>query len=64
MLFAQGINKYYGNLQVLQGVDLTVAKGEIDIVACASYARQAGQRHIATRWHRPSDTARKKASCF
>jgi len=53
MLFAQGINKYYGNLQVLQGVDLTVAKGEIVAIMGASGAGKSTLLHVLATLDRP-----------
>jgi len=38
MIQAKGIVKYFGQLQVLKGVDLTVKKGEIVSIVGASGA--------------------------
>ena len=46
MIFAQGINKHYGNLQVLQDVDLTVEKGEVVAITGASGAGKSTLLHV------------------
>jgi lipoprotein-releasing system ATP-binding protein len=53
MLVAQGINKYYGNLQVLQGIDLTVAKGEVVAIIGASGAGKSTLLHVLATLERP-----------
>lgn len=53
MLVAQGINKHYGNLQVLQGIDLTVAKGEIIAITGASGAGKSTLLHVLATLERP-----------
>lgn len=53
MLVAQGISKYYGNLQVLHGVDLTVAKGEVIAITGASGAGKSTLLHVLATLDRP-----------
>jgi lipoprotein-releasing system ATP-binding protein len=53
MLVAQGINKYYGNLQVLQEIDLTVAKGEVVAILGASGAGKSTLLHVLATLDRP-----------
>jgi lipoprotein-releasing system ATP-binding protein len=53
MLVAQGINKYYGNLQVLQGIDLTVARGEVIAIMGASGAGKSTLLHVLATLEKP-----------
>ena len=53
MLVAQGITKYYGSLQVLQGIDLTVVKGEVLAITGASGAGKSTLLHILATLDRP-----------
>jgi lipoprotein-releasing system ATP-binding protein len=53
MLVAQGINKHYGNLQVLQGINLTVAKGEVVAITGASGAGKSTLLHVLATLERP-----------
>jgi lipoprotein-releasing system ATP-binding protein len=53
MLFAQGLNKYYGTLQVLQDIDLTVAKGEVVAIMGASGAGKSTLLHVLATLERP-----------
>lgn len=46
MLSAEGIHKSYGKLQILKGVDLAVAKGEIVSIVGASGAGKSTFLHI------------------
>lgn len=54
MLKAQGITKYYGSLQVLQGIDLVVNKGEIFVITGASGAGKSTLLHILATLDRPN----------
>jgi len=53
MLVAQGISKYYGNLQVLHGVGLTVAKGEVVAITGASGAGKSTLLHVLATLDKP-----------
>ncbi len=53
MLVAQGLNKYYGNLQVLQDVDLTVSKGEVVAIMGASGAGKSTLLHLLATLDKP-----------
>lgn len=71
MLVAQGINKYYGNLQVLRDIDLTVARGEVVAIVGASGAGKSTLLHVLATLDRPDsgilrpyDTSRKQAGCL
>jgi lipoprotein-releasing system ATP-binding protein len=46
MLTAQGIHKYYGDLHVLKGVDVTIKSGEIVSIVGASGAGKSTLLHI------------------
>ncbi|MEL6359264.1 MAG: ABC transporter ATP-binding protein [Bacteroidota bacterium] len=53
MLVAQGISKQYGSLKVLQGIDLTVTKGEIVAITGASGAGKSTLLHILATLDKP-----------
>lgn len=53
MLVAQGISKQYGKLQVLQGIDLTVAQGEVLAITGASGAGKSTLLHILATLDKP-----------
>lgn len=46
MLVAKGITKFYGKLQVLKGVDISIQKGEIVSIAGSSGAGKSTLLHI------------------
>lgn len=46
MLHAEGIHKFYGDLEVLKGVDLTIQKGEIVSIIGSSGAGKSTLLHI------------------
>ncbi|MEM9417165.1 MAG: ABC transporter ATP-binding protein [Bacteroidota bacterium] len=53
MLVAKGITKHYGSLQVLQGIDLTVAPGEVVAITGASGAGKSTLLHILATLDKP-----------
>ena len=53
MLQAKGIQKSYGNLQILKGVDLEVSKAEIVTIIGASGAGKSTLLHIIGTLDRP-----------
>ncbi|MGL6269543.1 MAG: ABC transporter ATP-binding protein, partial [Chitinophagaceae bacterium] len=46
MLVAKGVTKFYGKLQVLKGVDISIQKGEIVSIAGSSGAGKSTLLHI------------------
>jgi lipoprotein-releasing system ATP-binding protein len=46
MLYAKGIEKFYGSLHVLKGIDLTIQKGEIISIVGSSGAGKSSLLHI------------------
>ena len=54
MLSAQGIDKYYGNLQVLQCVDLAIEKGEVVAITGASGAGKSTLLQVLATLDTPS----------
>ena len=46
MIKAQGIHKSYGKIEVLKGVDISIAKGEIVSIVGASGAGKSTLLHI------------------
>ena len=46
MLKAEGLKKSYGSLEVLKGVDVSVAKGEVVVIVGASGAGKSSLLHI------------------
>ncbi|MXV16340.1 ABC transporter ATP-binding protein [Hufsiella ginkgonis] len=57
MLSATGIHKSYGKLEILKGVDLEVAKGEIVTIVGASGAGKSTLLHIIGTLDRPGSGA-------
>ena len=55
MLVAKGINKYYGTLQVLHNIDLTVAQGEIVAITGSSGAGKSTLLHILATLNKPDN---------
>lgn len=55
MIKAQGINKSYGQLQVLNGVDLTINKGEIVSIVGKSGAGKSTLLHILGTLDKPDN---------
>ena len=57
MLQAKGIQKSYGNLQILKGVDLEVSKAEIVTIIGASGAGKSTLLHIIGTLDSPDNIA-------
>lgn len=55
MLIAQGLNKYYGNLHVLQDINLTIAKGEVVAIMGASGAGKSTLLHLLATLDKPDN---------
>ncbi|MBS9525244.1 ABC transporter ATP-binding protein [Litoribacter ruber] len=55
MLTAQGIHKYYGDLHVLKGVDVTIKSGEIVSIVGASGAGKSTLLHILGTLDQPDE---------
>lgn len=53
MLVAQGINKYYGTLQVLRDISLTISSGEVVAITGASGAGKSTLLHILATLSKP-----------
>lgn len=53
MLLAQGINKHYGTLQVLQNIDLTVTRGEVVAITGASGAGKSTLLNVLATLDKP-----------